>query len=184
MAAAMQTFWQLGYHHASLRDLLAAMQVSRSTLYHSFGNKEALFLAALDHYRERQLTHLAERLAEAPSAWAFIEQLLHDTARDAESDRARLGCLIFNSATELGSEQTLPAQAAQASLEAITGFFTQVMEQAQREGALPAEHSPQSAARFLAQSVAGLRMLLKSGIRQAQAEEVVAYMLRGLKAQG
>ena len=181
MAAAMQTFWQLGYHHASLRDLLAAMQVSRSTLYHSFGNKEALFLAALGHYRECQLAYLSDRLAEAPSAWAFIEQLLYDTARDAESDKARLGCLIFNSATELGSEKTLPAQAAQESLESLSGFFTQVMEQAQSEGDISAERDPRSAACFLVQSIAGLRMLLKSDIRQAEVEEVVAYMLRGLR---
>lgn len=180
MAAAMQTFWQLGYHHASLRDLLAAMQVSRSTLYHSFGNKEALFLAALGHYRDRQLAHLADRLAEAPSAWGFIEQLLYDTARDAESEQGALGCLIFNSATELGSEQSPPAQAAQESLEAIIDFFTQVMKQAQREGGIPAERDSRSAARFLAQSIAGLRMLLKSGIRQAQAEEVAVHVLRGL----
>ena len=181
LAAAMHTFWQLGYHHASLNTLLSAMQVSRSTLYHSFGNKEALFLAALERYRQRQLVHLADMRAEVSSPWAFIEQLLYSVAEDAEGEQAPLGCLIFNSATELGGEDTVPGRAAQDSVEMITQFFRQVVEDAQQEGTMPVDREPLGAARFIVQSIAGLRLLLKTGVSQAQARDVVTYMLKGLR---
>ncbi|MGS2744555.1 TetR/AcrR family transcriptional regulator [Halomonas sp. LS-001] len=181
LAAAMQTFWQSGYHHASLKVLLSAMKVSRSTLYHSFGNKEALFLAALERYRQRQLAHLADMRAEASSPWAFIEQLLYSVAENAEGEQAALGCLIFNSATELGGEDSVPARAANESVEMITQFFCRVVEDAQQEGTIPADREPLGAARFIVQSISGLRLLLKTGISQAQARDVVTYMLKGLR---
>ncbi|BBI62072.1 hypothetical protein HSBAA_33780 [Vreelandella sulfidaeris] len=101
LSAAMHSFWRSGYHHTSLRDLLEAMSISRSSLYHLYGNKETLFTKALARYREQLLAQLTSSLAQEKSAWCFIERLLMRTAEQAESEQAALGCLIFNSATEL-----------------------------------------------------------------------------------
>lgn len=180
LSAAMHAFWRSGYHHTSLRELLDTMKISRSTLYHSYGNKEALFTTALTRYREQLLAQLASTLAQEKSAWCFIEHLLMRTAEQAESEQAALGCLIFNSATELGNCGSSEAQAATQSVQAITQFFVAVIEQAQREGSIPAQRDPQSLAYFLTLSMSGLRMLLKSGATQQQAMQQVAPILRGL----
>ncbi|UYV20077.1 TetR/AcrR family transcriptional regulator [Halomonas qaidamensis] len=181
LSAAMHAFWRSGYHHTSLRDLLDTMKISRSTLYHSYGNKEALFTKALTRYREQLLAHLTASLAQEQSAWCFIERLLIRTAEQAESEQAALGCLIFNSATELGSRRSPEADVATQSVEAITQFFAAVVEQAQKEGAIPSERDPQSLGYFLTLSMSGLRMLLKSGATQQQARLQVAHILRGLR---
>lgn len=181
LSAAMHSFWRSGYHHTSLRDLLDAMQISRSSLYHIYGNKEALFQKALSRYRDQLLAQLAASLAEEKSAWCFIERLLMRTAEQAESEQAALGCLIFNSATELCSRGTPEAEAATQSVRDITGFFIKVMEQAQQEGSISQERDVQSSAYFLTLSISGLRMLLKSGANQRQAEQLVDNILRGLR---
>jgi TetR/AcrR family transcriptional repressor of nem operon len=106
LSAAMHSFWRSGYHHTSLRDLLEAMNISRSSLYHLYGNKETLFTKALARYREQLLAQLTSSLAQEESAWCFIERLLMRTAEQAESEQAALGCLIFNSATELATDVT------------------------------------------------------------------------------
>lgn len=102
------------------------------------------------------------------------------TAEQAESEQAALGCLIFNSATELGSQSSPEAEASKQSVQAITAFFVTVIEKAQEEGSIPAQRDPQSSAYFLTLSISGLRMLLKSGASQQQATLQVSHILRGL----
>ncbi|OAZ89370.1 TetR/AcrR family transcriptional regulator [Halomonas sp. G11] len=179
LKAAVNTFWRSGYYHTSMRDLLDAMALSRSSLYQAFGNKEALFLLALQNYREELLASLSEQLDAADSAWSFIEQLLYSAA-DTDSQQASLGCLLFNSATELGGEDSLPAQTARDSVASVTAFFHGVIKRAQREGSIGETRDPQSAAQFLTLSMSGLRLLMKSGASKHQAQQTVDFILRGL----
>ncbi len=48
--AALLTFWKRGYGGTSLDDLTAAMGMNRPSIYAAFGNKEAVYAAAVDHY--------------------------------------------------------------------------------------------------------------------------------------
>ncbi|MBT2771415.1 TetR/AcrR family transcriptional regulator [Halomonas sp. ISL-60] len=181
LKAAVYAFWRSGYHHTSMRDLLEAMELSRSSLYQAYGNKEALFLLALTRYREELLASLDMSFGQEASAWQFIEHLLQRMAQQAESEQAALGCLIFNSATELGNSGSQVSDAAVQSVQAITHFFMKVIEQAQQEGSICQERDVQSSAYFLTLSISGLRMLLKSGATQQQAEQLVENILRGLR---
>lgn len=180
-SAAMQVFWARGYDAASTRDLLAAMHISRSSLYQAFGNKEQLFLEALKRYREALTDRLGRRLAAAPSAMAFLEALFRETADEAGSERAALGCLIFNSATELGQRADQPSHHARQSLAAITELFHRAVVQAQREGDIAPERDARALATYLTLGMAGLRTLLKSGADIDQARQAVALLLEALR---
>ncbi|PZO69461.1 MAG: TetR family transcriptional regulator, partial [Sphingomonas taxi] len=48
--AALGVFWAKGFEGASYADLTAATGVARPGLYAAFGNKEEMFLKALDRY--------------------------------------------------------------------------------------------------------------------------------------
>ena len=48
----MFLFWERGYEGVSMDDLTAAMGISLSSLYGSFGGKEELFLMALGTYEK------------------------------------------------------------------------------------------------------------------------------------
>lgn len=50
LARAMKVFWEKGYEGASMQDLLSAMNLSSPSLYAAFGDKEALFLEAVQRY--------------------------------------------------------------------------------------------------------------------------------------
>ncbi|QOR39797.1 TetR/AcrR family transcriptional regulator [Billgrantia diversa] len=179
--AAMQVFWSRGYDSASTRDLLAAMGLSRSSLYQAFGNKEQLFVDALRRYRESLLGRLRQRQSRAPTAHAFFEELFRDTAEDAGSERAALGCLIFNSATELGQRNELAAAEARRSVAAITELFQSAVERGQAEGSISANQDPEVLATYLTMSMAGLRTLLKSGGERHQIDAATALIIRALR---
>ncbi|WP_404298543.1 TetR/AcrR family transcriptional regulator [Halomonas sp.] len=180
-SAAMQVFWARGYDAASTRDLLEAMHISRSSLYQAFGNKEQLFLEALRRYREALIGRLDRRLEASPSAMIFLNDLFGETAGEAGSERAALGCLIFNSACELGQRDDLPSHHARQSLAAITGLFHRAVCQAQREGDIAPERDAQGLAIYLTMGMAGLRTLLKSGADVVQARQAVALLLDTLR---
>lgn len=50
--AAMHLFWEQGYEATSMSDLLRAMGLSKSSLYHRFGGKKELFLQCMARYSE------------------------------------------------------------------------------------------------------------------------------------
>jgi len=173
----MQVFWARGYDAASTRDLLEAMQLSRSSLYQAFGNKEQLFLEALRCYRVNLLGRLHRRLEASPSAMAFLEGLFRDTAGDAGSERAAIGCLIFNSASELGQRGDLPSREASASVKAITELFHHAVVRAQSEGDIDPQRDARALATYLTLGMAGLRTLLKSGADPSEATHAVELIL-------
>ena len=50
LSSVMTLFWQQGYEATSIRDLERVSGLTAPSLYGAFGNKEALFTAALQHY--------------------------------------------------------------------------------------------------------------------------------------
>lgn len=178
--AAVQVFWARGYDSASTGELLQAMKLSRSSLYQAFGNKERLFVHCLHRYRDDLLARLRAQLEAAPSAMHFLRDLFLGTASSAGSDRARLGCLVFNSAAELGHQAGLPAVTASESIDRITAFFRDVVACAQQEGDIDAHRDTQAIADYLTLGMAGLRTLLKAGIPPERARRAAENVLRAL----
>src|SRR2546423_4201723 len=60
---AMEVFWSHGYEAASIQELVKQMGINRQSLYDTFGDKHALYLAALDRYREVEGGKMFELLA-------------------------------------------------------------------------------------------------------------------------
>src|SRR3981081_3787453 len=59
---AMEVFWSRGYNAASIQDLVKHMRINRQSLYDTFGDKHALYLLALDRYREVEGRKIVELL--------------------------------------------------------------------------------------------------------------------------
>ena len=68
LSGAMNAFWTKGYDGTSIPDLLQATGLSRSSLYETFGGKDALFEAATDLYFRTYGHPRAEALRQATSA--------------------------------------------------------------------------------------------------------------------
>ncbi|MGI4812191.1 MAG: TetR/AcrR family transcriptional regulator, partial [Janthinobacterium lividum] len=73
LEAALSVFWQKGYEGASFEDLTQATGVARPGLYSAFGNKEALFIKALDLYDAKYMGFMNEALSE-PTSLKVVER--------------------------------------------------------------------------------------------------------------
>ncbi len=179
LEAALDVFWAKGYDATSLDDLTSAMGIGRASLYNEFGDKHALFIEALDRYRSARLTQLSEVLEEAPSARAGIAAVMRGTVDALWADRNRRGCLLVNSAAELAASDPAVAARAGEGFERTTRAFRRALERGQRTGELDASINVRATARYLANALTGLRLLVKTSDRKV-ADDVVEVTLKVL----
>jgi TetR/AcrR family transcriptional repressor of nem operon len=157
---ALLLFWQRGYQATSLPDLLAAMGISRSSLYAAYGDKRGLFVECLDLFAERTRGILAkarERHAPLDALQFFFERHLDGPGRG----RASLGCLLVNTVLEMAGVDDDLCDRASRHLTAIEGLFETTLRDA---GFTPAR----------ARELAGVLMLLNEGVRVASRRRLAA----------
>ena len=60
----MKVFWARGYEATSIDELVKATGLKRGSLYNAFGDKDQMFLAAVNRYRDKAERPLLEILAD------------------------------------------------------------------------------------------------------------------------
>jgi AcrR family transcriptional regulator len=99
----MEVFWQKGYEGASLDDLTAAMGLNRPSVYAAFGDKRALFLAALDRYVATVGRMPLEAMGKERDAVRGLRAFLSATIDLAVRGATPKGCLIACVASEVAA---------------------------------------------------------------------------------
>jgi TetR/AcrR family transcriptional regulator, transcriptional repressor for nem operon len=138
--AALGMFWSRGYEATSLSDLEGATGLNRSSLYQTFESKRGLFGRAIALYLEEVI---APRLGvfgeDAPGLSRVVEyfESLAVTMASAPPALTRRGCLLVNTATELGPHDAEAHRAVEDYRALLRGHLTRALEGAAREGVLP-----------------------------------------------
>src|SRR5258708_10594605 len=92
---AMKLFWERGYEGTSFDDLVAAMGISASSFYNSFGSKQALYCEATRSYLEWSgqwfFAILNDPSIDTRTAFA---RLFQATAEEFTRGDHPLGCMI------------------------------------------------------------------------------------------
>jgi TetR/AcrR family transcriptional regulator, transcriptional repressor for nem operon len=179
LGAALDVFWAKGYDATSLDDLTSAMGIGRASLYNEFGDKHSLFIEALDRYRVARLTQLSDVLENGPSARAGIAAAMRGTVDLLWADGNRRGCLMVNSAAELAASDPAVATRAAEAFERTENAFHSALARGKRSGDFDANLNVRATARYLANTLTGLRLLAKTTDRKV-AEDVVEVTLRTL----
>jgi len=90
----MRVFWAEGYDGASVDRLSRAMKVPRASLYQQFGDKQALFLAAIGRYGETRLGLVSAALGPRGGLAEDLRAFFAAVADLATSEPKAPGCLI------------------------------------------------------------------------------------------
>ena len=99
---AMNVFWEKGYHATSMQDLVDAMQINRSSLYNTIGDKHCLFIKCVTSYVEAGMRETQEKIAKAESPLQAVIKIIRDKAAwvvDSEK-----GCLGIKTVFEIAPE--------------------------------------------------------------------------------
>jgi TetR/AcrR family transcriptional regulator, transcriptional repressor for nem operon len=106
-SAAKETFWNKGFNATSMQDLVDAMQISRQSLYDTFGNKNELFEACLADYQKEAFENTCKSLTYDKPVKQVFESFYNDLIESIVTDSKNKSCFILNSLME-----TIPGEIA------------------------------------------------------------------------
>jgi TetR/AcrR family transcriptional repressor of nem operon len=173
---AMNLFWLHGYQGVGLSDLLKHMGISRQSLYDTFGNKRALFMRVIEHYRTTQLVHALALLDREGSPLANVEAVIRFFEQLAADSRCR-GCLVANTLVELGPHDRQIAALLEETLGLLQRGLQRALREAQRRGELSTDKSPMNLSRSLTNSLMGMAVLGRLPSEPASLRSVTAETL-------
>jgi AcrR family transcriptional regulator len=175
---AMLLFWRRGFGATSMQDVAQATGVLRGSLYHAYGDKQALFLRVFGRYRTRYLASLRELLA-APTAEEALRRYLRfaiDMVTAVDDDEVTRGCLTTKTATDETAMDDAIRAALRGLLDDAQAMLADRLAQPDAAGrlALP----PGAAARLITTTTRGMVVLERVYRDVAQLEAVADDVLR------
>ncbi|HJQ29926.1 MAG TPA: TetR/AcrR family transcriptional regulator [Rubrobacter sp.] len=177
--AAMDLFWRKGYEAASMRELLDAMGIGRGSFYDTFGDKHSLFLAALDRFQEVRTTWVEDVLRD--SGLDGVREVLGRTVDGLVEFEPRRGCLLANSAVELAPHDPEVAAKITGYVHRTEAAFEGALVHARDAGEIPDDSDPKALARFLVNTLHGMRVLARAGSDRETLEDTVNVALGALR---
>lgn len=159
---ALDIFWRRGYEGTSLRDLLEGMDISRQSLYDTFGDKRSLFLKVLARYEALAMEGLVQLLEGRNTVTAirgFAEYFLHEVVLD--SDRG--SCLMASTAIEVGRADLEIQAVVKTYFGRIETAIHAVLAGAMEAGQIDAGRDLRAIARHLVNAIYGLGIMGRAG---------------------
>ena len=180
LSKAMESFWRQGYDATSVQDLVNSMGINRGSLYDTFGDKHALFLACLDHYNHHRHSNAVGAAGSPDAAKGAIVACIQGLVDQSLGDPLQKGCLITNSAVELGVQDRDVASRVQSVLKRLEAGFYQALGRARAKGELGYQGELRPLAQFLTSSLQGLRVMSKVNPDPALLQGIATVILTTL----
>jgi AcrR family transcriptional regulator len=161
--AALKTFWGKGYGGTSVDDLAAAMSMSKPSVYAAFGNKQAVYEAAVNHYVSTIGSTYLKPLMESPTLRAGLLGFYAAQIDVVMGKHGPLGCVVAC---------TLPAEAgdspeARSLLSAVLAQLDSAIHArirtARMTGELPPDADPATMAQVVTSGMLALSIRARAG---------------------
>jgi TetR/AcrR family transcriptional repressor of nem operon len=179
---AMELFWSKGYEATSVSDLTAELGVHPGSLYRTFGDKHALFLRALDRYRQTQARELAPALLAGGPVLPRIRAVLIGFIELAAEQPEPRGCLAANTAGELLPGDGDVARGVAEVLSDVEDGFLQGLRTAASQGEIAGSLDLPGWAATLTMLVQGLQVVAKTDPDPRRLTHGVDAVLASLRA--
>ncbi|MEM7346060.1 MAG: TetR/AcrR family transcriptional regulator [Chloroflexota bacterium] len=174
---AMDLFRLKGYEATSIQDLVDHLGIGRGSIYDTFGSKHGLYLAALDRYLSEDNQDGVPLTDDTVSTKALITQMMRHQIDDALNKASSGGCLMVNSAMELGLHDQAVATRIKANLATGEEMFTALLSQGQARGEISPTLDPRAIARSLVNAIVGMRVMAKVDPNRQVLDDLVTVAL-------
>lgn len=154
--AAVEAFWQQGYEHTSLDDLMDKMGIARQSLYDTFGDKRALYMKSLERYRDKNHAYLSGVFEGDRPVKKAISRIFSDLIEESRKEHER-GCLLLSANLELASHDEEVADFLRGNQATVEEIFERALRRARKRGEIDAKKDPEALAGFFATTIQGMR---------------------------
>ena len=172
----MRVFADKGYEATSLCDLTAAMGINRGSMYATFGNKETLFVRAMERFTRARENQVAACFS-AGSAREAVHQLLQEGVRMFTNPEGLGVCFVTQGPFDASSvtEETRAFMARKRA--GIEQSLKKLFEKYIETGELSRGVSAEELARFYSVVVQGMALQAQHGGTKEQLEGVVGVAM-------
>ncbi|MBI1686200.1 TetR/AcrR family transcriptional regulator [Caulobacter hibisci] len=174
LAKATETFWAQGYAGASLDDLSAATGMNRPSLYGAFGDKQALFSAAIDAYMDASRAAMVRAFTAGGTLRLALERV-YRAALDlylSGEDGGR-GCFMVSAGLGQAVVDPVVRDKVAAGLHELDRGFERLVARAEAAGELPPGADPAVLARVAGGMLNALSVRARAGETREQLEATI-----------
>jgi AcrR family transcriptional regulator len=168
-------FWQKGYSQTSMADLVDASGVHKSSLYSTFGTKEALFAKILQRYLADRMDMFSKLVEQVGPGIDGIQAFLELLRGDLVSGTGQWGCLLVNSSTELSGTAPGFEDFGVAFRQALRERLRGLIRQAEPEGTTSNSVTDQRTDLFMT-FMLGLNLTVRGGADENEIGRVIDAM--------
>ena len=176
----MVLFWTQGYGATSMMDIQKATGLKPGSIYDGFGDKHALFIKAIHHYRDQVVRKRLSALNMPGPARQRIEAFFNEIIEFSLGEGKQMGCLMSNSAVELAQCDPEIRELVQSNLVEIASSLCDVVEQGIAQGEFKTTEPPENIGRFFVSTLQGLRVMAKSSTTKETLTTTVRLALKVL----
>lgn len=157
---AMQLFWEKGFANTSVADLVQRLGINRFSLYNSFGDKQALYAAALQRYFAKVTHEHLQPLQQDDAGLPEIELFLRQFEQRQQDNP--FGCFIQNAVVEhAGTDARVVAQGEQLFSQ-VKAALQAALTNGQRRGEINQQMTADALASLILVQMQGMRVLSKA----------------------
>jgi TetR/AcrR family transcriptional regulator, transcriptional repressor for nem operon len=174
---AIIIFRRQGYTMTTPAELVAYLGISRSSLYDTFGDKQTLFLRALQRYlqvTEKQREQILSQGKDVKEAIRLVFRQLIDECFEGKTPR---GSFLFNTLVELTPDEATVAPLITASIQGIRQTFLTLIERGQSASQLPSTRRADALADYLMNCLSGISLSSRVGMDRKTCEAVMETSL-------
>lgn len=175
-----QVFTAMGYDGASLDDLAAAAGLNRPSLYGAFGDKEQLYIKALQQVGARSNARLGEVLARNEPIEERMTAVYRAAIAAYSAPPLHAGCMIVNTAATAATTNPAIAEAARALRAETESLFERAFAGCVARRELPGAPAPSARAKLATAMLDTLAVRARLGESAASleafAQEAVALV--------
>jgi TetR/AcrR family transcriptional repressor of nem operon len=178
---AMHAFWTRGYDRTSIQALVGKTGVNRASLYGAYPDKRTLFVAGIRRYLDLVVEDNVRRLRAIEPAGEAVRQFFLK-AVEAPIERLQRGCLMTNSAVEIGLADQEVAELVRGAFYLVEQAIFDRLTEAQRTGEIAKSAEPRALARHLMMVLQGIRVMGRVGVDRDAMRQAVCSALSSIPA--
>jgi TetR/AcrR family transcriptional repressor of nem operon len=180
LAKAIQLFWYKGYNGTSMQDLVDGLGISRSSLYDTYTDKHTLFIKALESYQTAGAARIHEIIDNSPSAKETVKKLVELATTELLGDKQQKGCFMVNAEIEVAPHDAEVNNLVCKNDQQMEEAFYRVIQKGKDTGEIKNPQDARALARFVINSVKGMRVSAKSNTNKAFFDDIIALTISAL----
>lgn len=175
---AMILFCEKGYAATSIRDLVTRLGVSSSSLYATFGDKDAIFLLALKRHSRMEREMLRQVLSQpADNPKTLLLQMFQGLIDSLLANQLPGGSLTLKASVELENRKPEVSAVIAEHTEEAASMFAEFLERAAQSGQIRLRQPARQVADYILFNFFNLNFLAKVNLDRACLENYVQLAL-------